>query len=145
MKTKDTLFAEELLQKNNYRITPGRIALLFFLRDAKKPLTATEIQKKITHTMDKVTLYRALEDFSRSKIVAKINLQDTAIYYEFLHADHHHHHIICEKCGKIEDIENCNQSNLQKEILKYSKNFTQINSHSLEFFGICKTCNKRNS
>jgi Fur family ferric uptake transcriptional regulator len=142
MKTKEVSSYEILLQKHGYRVTPGRIALLTFLSHAKSPLTTLDIQKKMNYKMDKVTLYRALEDFSISKIVARINLQDTAIYYELLHADHHHHHIVCEKCGKIEDIEICNQTSLQKEILKHSKNFTTINSHSLEFFGICRSCNK---
>lgn len=142
MKSKDIILFKELLRENGYRITPARMALLTFLIRSKNPLTAGDIQKELNYKMDKVTLYRALEDFAKSKIVAKINLQDTATYYEFLHEDHHHHHIVCEKCGKIEDIENCNQANLQKEVLKHSKNFTVINSHSLEFFGVCKTCSK---
>lgn len=142
MKSKDIFACEALLQEHGYRLTPGRIALLMFLKLAKKPLTVGEIQKQLTHKIDKVTLYRALEDFTKSKIVGKINLQDTATYYEFLNKDHHHHHIVCEKCGKIEDIENCNQTNLQKEIMKHSKSFTTVNFHSLEFFGVCKACTK---
>lgn len=142
MKSKDVVLFEELLRENGYRITPARIALLTFLSHSKNPLTVGDIQKEMKHKMDKVTLYRALEDFAKSKIVGKINLQDTATYYEFLHEDHHHHHIVCEKCGKIEDIENCNQTNLQKEVLKHSKSFAGINSHSLEFFGVCKACSK---
>lgn len=142
MKSKEILFCEELLHEHGYRLTPGRIALLTFLKKTKKPLTAVEIRKKLEYKMDKATLYRALEDFVASKIIEKINLQDTISYYEFCHADHHHHHIVCERCGKIEDIENCDQTNLQKEVLKHSKSFTSINSHSLEFFGVCKTCNK---
>ncbi len=133
---------ETLLQKHGYRVTSGRIALLTFLANSKTPLTAIDIQKKMSYTMDKVTLYRALEDFSVSKIVAKINLQGPAAYYEFLHHTHHHHHIKCEKCGKIEHMEICNQVSLEKEILKHSKSFAIINSHALEFFGICKACCK---
>lgn len=142
MKSKEILFCEDILQEHGYRLTPGRIALLTFLKKTKKPITAGEVQKKLEYKMDKVTLYRALEDFVASKIIEKINLQDTISYYEFHHVNHHHHHIVCEKCGKIEDIESCNQNNLQEKTLKHSKNFAVINSHSLEFFGICKMCNK---
>lgn len=131
---------KKLLREHGYRITPARIALLVFLHNTQKPLTAREIQKQTPHIMDKVTLYRALEDFTRSKFVVKINLQNTITYYEFHHKDHHHHHIMCEKCGKIEDIENCKKPNLQKEALRNSKEFSIINSHSLEFFGLCKKC-----
>lgn len=142
MKSKDVLLNEQVLQEHGYRVTTGRVALLMFLKQSKKPLTAGEIQKGMNNKIDKVTLYRALEDFTKSKIVGKINLQGTASYYEFLHKDHHHHHVVCEKCGKIEDIEHCEQANLQKGVLKSSKNFFSINSHSLEFFGLCKSCGK---
>ena len=142
MKSKDNLVCEALLTSHGYRLTSGRIALLTFLRSSKKPLSAGDIHKDMKYKMDKVTLYRALEDFASSKIIAKVNLQSTASYYEFIHADHHHHHIICEKCGKIEDIKNCNQSNLQKETIQSSTYFATVNSHSLEFFGVCKGCSR---
>jgi len=121
-------------------VTKGRVSMLVFLSRSSKPLTASEIQKGMGHTIDKVTLYRALEDFEKSKIITKVNLHGAATYYELIHEGHHHHHIVCEKCGRIEDIENCNQGSLQKEILKRSKSFVTISSHSLEFFGICKSC-----
>lgn len=143
MKTKDILIWEELLRGKGYRVTTKRILLLVALSRSKKPLTVGELQKETGHCMDKVTLYRALEDFATSKIVVRVNLNDSAAYYELLHKDHHHHHIVCEKCGKIEDIKHCKQTNLQKETLKHSKNFSIINSHSLEFFGLCKSCNKK--
>jgi Fur family ferric uptake transcriptional regulator len=142
MKSKDTLIIEGLLKAHNYRLTPGRIALLIFLKQSKKPLSTSQIQSDMNYTLDKVTLYRALEDFSNSKIITKIKLNDIATYYEFVHNGHHHHHIICEQCGKFEDIENCNQTSIQREILKHSKGFMLVTSHSLEFFGICKECSK---
>lgn len=142
MKSKDVIFCETILKEHSYRVTPGRVGLLLFLKRAKKPLSVGDIQTQLDYQIDKVTLYRALEDFVQSKIVAKISLRDTATYYEFVHDDHHHHHIVCERCGKIEDIESCDADSLQKEILKHSKSFKVINSHSLEFFGVCKECNK---
>lgn len=142
MKSTDVFYFEEILRDHGYRVTGRRVRLLMFLSNSKTPLSAANIQKELDHNMDKVTLYRALEDFVKSKIIGKVNLQGTATYYEFLHKDHHHHHIICEKCGKIEDIENCNQVNMIKETLKHSKLFSTIHSHSLEFFGVCNTCSK---
>jgi len=135
----------EILNEYGYRITKGRVALINFLISSKKPLTIDEIQKAMIHKIDRVTLYRALTDFTKSKIVTKINLQNSKVYYEFISKIHHHHHIICESCGRIEDIENCNQDNLQNKIIKSSKNFKIINSHSLEFFGICNNCFKTKS
>lgn len=139
MRSQDLTY-ETILRTHGYRVTEGRVSLLSFLAKAKSPLTVSQILKGLHGTLDKVTLYRALVDFSHKKIITKVNLQDTLTRYEFLHANHHHHHIICERCGKIEDIEHCEQPHLEKSILKHSKTFSAITSHSLEFFGICKKC-----
>lgn len=131
---------EEILRENGYRVTSGRLELLTLLRKARKPLTVREIQEQVS--LDKVTLYRALDEFIKTKLITKVNLSTTAAYYEFIHKDHHHHHIICNICGKIEDIEHCEPATFQKEVLRSSKNFNSITSHSLEFFGICTQCSR---
>lgn len=131
---------EELLVRHKYRITKGRVSLLTHLKNTKKPLTVKEIRKSLA--IDKVTLYRALEDFVASRIVAKINLYNDVAHYEFIHTGHHHHHVVCEQCGTIEDIELCEQKNLEKSVLKESKRFSIVTSHALEFFGICKSCTR---
>lgn len=143
MKSKEHQSCEHILREHGYRVTEGRVTLLMFMKSSKHPLSVNAIQEGIPSKIDKVTLYRALEDFSKSKIIAKVNFHNTATYYEFIHKDHHHHHIVCENCGKIEDIETCNGENLQKELLKSSKNFDLITSHSLEFFGVCKKCSAK--
>lgn len=47
---------------------------------------------------------------------------------------------LCKKCGKIEDAVNCEPRNIEKIVLKDSKNFKKIRSHSLEFFGPRNGC-----
>lgn len=143
MKSNERIACEELLSKHGFRVTSGRTELLLFLKQSKRPLSVAAIQKGVNISMDKVTLYRALEDFSKLKIITKVNLQSPLTYYEYIHDNHHHHHIICERCNTIEDIETCKQTNLQKNILTHSKKFSAVTSHSLEFFGICKECSLR--
>jgi Fur family ferric uptake transcriptional regulator len=140
MHVKDFEVEKHLLREHGYRATEGRMRLLNVLRSTHTPRTVNELYKYLHSILDKVTLYRALEDFAQSKIVTKVNLVEGVIHYEFLHKDHHHHHIVCEVCGKIEDIESCDQTNLIKETLSHSKQFKVINSHALEFFGTCSSC-----
>ena len=133
----------KILKDSGFRVTKGRVMLLSILRNTHSPFTANALHKKLQGKIDKVTLYRALEDFVEVNIVTKVNLMEGVMHYEFSHHDHHHHHIVCEKCGKIEDIESCDQQRLQKETLAHSQYFKIINSHSLEFFGICNACCKK--
>jgi Fur family ferric uptake transcriptional regulator len=138
METSTERMCEGLLTRHHYRVTRARVLLLTFLYRAKKPLTVKEIRQSIA--IDKVTLYRALEDFVASRIVMKLNLYDDVSHYELVHTGHHHHHVVCEHCGAIEDIELCEQKDLEKSVLKESKHFSIVTSHALEFFGICKSC-----
>lgn len=57
--------------------------------------------------------------------------------YECIFDRHHHHHIVCRTCGKIENVEACILGELEKMLAQ--KGYTDL-SHSLEFFGVCESC-----
>ncbi len=132
--------AIQILKENHYRLTKGKVEILLALLKADKPIRIEDIAKNLNVKLDIVTIYRAVNGFSGKGIIKKINLGDMAAYYEIHHAEHHHHHIICNICGLFEDIEDCHAINLEKKTLQISKSFETINSHSLEFFGLCKKC-----
>jgi len=92
--------------------------------------------------INQTTLYRALESLTDSGVVRKVDLGHAHVHYEIVEGVPHHHHIVCNSCGKIEDIQNCGSDALEKKILGLSKTFHLIKSHSLEFFGVCNACAK---
>lgn len=133
--------AEATLKDAGFRITTGRIAVLNALAKSPAPATIKDILKTITHIkLDQATVYRMLEAFREKGIVQMVNLEHDHSHWELTH---HHHHAICERCGKIVDISTCDLHALEADIKKVS-GFTAISRHSLEFFGICKACDKKN-
>jgi hypothetical protein len=54
----------------------------------------------------------------------------------------HHHHFICTNCKGVSDINLKNELDTEERSLERIYNVT-IKSHSLEFFGICSTCQGR--
>ncbi len=122
------------------RITPARMSLLKVLWGASMPLTVSEIQNKLQGVSDTVTLYRSLELFVKSGIVRKVDLQHGHAHYELVVGKKHHHHLVCQGCGTVEDITTCVPTSLEKGVLKKSKSFRSIISHSMEFFGMCRRC-----
>lgn len=125
------------LKAHGYRLTKPRQEIFAVLKH--KPQSVTEIlaqlhEKKLK--IDKVTVYRALENFVKIGLVAETQFKDGVSVYEL--ADHeHHHHVLCESCGRIEDI--CLDENLLLKAAKKSSSFF-IKSHRLEFFGLCQKC-----
>lgn len=127
---------EQLLRSNGLRATPQRIALLRALHRAHKPQTAEELHAKTD--ADLVTIYRNLQSLVKARVVQEARFKDASVRYELSHG--HHHHIVCTSCGTIEELESCNTSPLDRQTLEVSKKFSRINEHSLEFFGICRSC-----
>ena len=130
---------EHILREKGFKATIGRVALMQCMGKNREPLSIDEIAKKISKILDEANIYRSLEAFVKAGLVRKIDFQKSHSYYELSIARPHHHHIVCTKCGLIEDVTGCNQF-IQNNTLNKSKKFKTIDDHSLEFFGICRSC-----
>lgn len=140
-KTSDS-FLRDVLRSKGYRATPGKIALLRMLKESSHPLTIAEILVKIKNAKDTTTLYRSLDALVDSGVLRKVHFKERGARYEWHMDRSHHHHIVCEDCGKIEDVDICD-TGLDKEVLKQAKSFKKVKGHSIEFFGYCATCAKK--
>lgn len=134
-----------LLRKAELRATPGRIALLTLLEKEPKPLTVYEIEAKLKGALNQVTVYRALEALHAARIVKRVNLEHDHAHFELSAGREHHHHAICHNCGHIQNIEVPHALKPEQEALKRASDFDQIDSYSLEFFGLCKKCARHKS
>lgn len=129
----------------NIKKTPARSSILDFLNISSSPVDVKQIidylrSKKLN--TNKVTVYRILEVLYKNGIIDRVEFGEGKFRYE-VKGKNHHHHLICTKCGKVEDVKGEYMDNLQEEIYK-NKGFKVI-YHSLEFFGVCKAClNKQN-
>jgi Fe2+ or Zn2+ uptake regulation protein len=133
---------EEELRNMHLKVTPARLGVLSILESATIPLDVSAIQTYLSKnniTVDKVTVFRILHIFTEKGLTKSIQLHEGKFRYEY--ADNaKHHHFICENCGIIENIADCNIAELEKEI-QQTKGLL-IKRHSLEFFGLCPNCQK---
>ncbi len=127
-----------VLRARGYRATPGRLRLLAFLEHAERPLPVSLIYKGLNAAIDEVTLYRALEALCEAGVLNRVDMRKTGAHYEFAHS--HHHHLVCKTCGVIEDVKDCPDKSLESRVLLQSKQFNSIAAHSMEFFGVCRSC-----
>ena len=103
---------QDILQKlraMGERITVVKRELVAIISCGSEPLSATDILralKKQGITANKTTVYRQLSDMVSQKLLREVNLSDKNIRYELVEESGHHHHLVCEKCKKIEDIIN---------------------------------------
>ena len=109
--------------------------VLTVLEKQKYPVDVSSLVKKLD--VNKTTVYRQLEKYIAEGKIIEVELGDGKKRYELKSLDHHHH-LICNTCGKLEDIE-FDESQIMKQV--GSKTKFKIEKHSLEFFGICAECN----
>ncbi len=130
----------EKLRAGGYRLTVARKAIVEILAEGN-PLSAIDIHVKLQNRnikTDKVTIYREIEFLETQGILIAVQFQDRHRRYELASLGHHHH-LICEKCEKVEDIQFKENFHIQERDIARQKNF-KVLRHSLEFFGLCQRC-----
>jgi len=128
-----------ILKNAGLKITPARLAILALFSKECGPIDAFTVFKKLKNKhIDQVTVYRTLTSFLEKAIVVKVNLRKDSVYYEL--NNHHHHHIVCNACGAIEEFAICDVAAVTEKVIRRSKLFNRIDQHSLELFGVCKSC-----
>lgn len=131
---------KEELRDVNLKATPVRLEILKLLEVSDKPVDVASIIYYLSNKnidADPATVFRIINLFTSRGITRQIQLHEGRFRYE-LASKADHHHLICQKCGNIEDISDCNIDILEKEIDR-KKGF-RVSYHSLEFFGVCTRC-----
>lgn len=130
------------LKSAGLKVTAPRLAILKALNSAQQPLSAKGIFDALPKASraDQATIYRNLDSLLAENLIRQVNFQHDHNHYEL--AENHHHHTICESCGKVVDISQCDIASLEKQV-KTVSGFATINHHALEFFGLCKKCAKK--
>ena len=128
------------LRDVDLRATPARIAVMKFLEKVKQPVDVNTIINKVNREKiktDPATVFRIMNMLTKKGITIQIQFQEGKTRYE-LAGKAHHHHLVCEACGRIQDVSTSIAPTLEKEIQK-KQNFL-VKRHSLEFFGLCADC-----
>jgi Fur family ferric uptake transcriptional regulator len=128
------------MTKIGQRFTRTRKNIFEAIEHFNKPVSVQDIfsyLKKQKEEIDLTSIYRNLELMRKAGIVDIILFGEGKKRYELKIISEHHHHLVCEKCGDVEDIE-MQEKNLLKDVEKQSK--FKVLKHSLEFFGLCQDC-----
>ncbi len=129
------------IRNKGQRITKVRGVVVEIFINSVEPITAQDIllaMETMGMKVNKTTVYRELEFLQKIAIIKAIDFGDGLRRYELLQ-EGHHHHVICSKCRKVQDV--VLKVDLDEEENKIQKDTGfQIQSHSLEFFGLCPDC-----
>ena len=136
---------ENKLKDNSMKLTGQRKNILDLLAaNQDKHLAADEVHKLLQENNEKVgiaTVYRTLSLMEKLGFVCGIYLDDGCIRYQMndLTEKHQHHHLICDTCGKVIDMQDDLLDLLEKQV--HEKYGFLVKNHKVKLYGICKNCN----
>ena len=123
------------------RHTLQREAILDILRQTDSHPTADMIYeeaKKVIPHISKGTVYRNLNILREMGEISELNLNGMVSRFEG--NPDNHYHFRCEKCGRVFDLEEPVNGELDKQVTE--KTGFKVSYHQLEFRGLCKDCQK---
>ena len=94
------------LEGSGLRCTPQRYAVMAFLMDHTGHPTAAEIFEGVNRVdprCSRATTYNNLRDLVRAGLVREVAVEGRAARFDA--TGMRHHHFICDRCGKVEDME----------------------------------------
>ncbi|MFA6082331.1 MAG: transcriptional repressor [Patescibacteria group bacterium] len=125
------------------RQTQTKIAVSQYLANITKPVTIKDIYSAIKINNPSVafsTAYRIIHQMEQQKEVIRIDWRERGSYYEPAHLEHHHH-IVCNSCGLVIDVDHAT-INLNFHRIESLTHFI-ISEHSVEFRGLCEKCREK--
>jgi len=93
------------LEGSGLRCTPQRYAVMAFLMECNGHPTAAEIYKAVNRLdprSSKATTYNNLRDLVQAGLVREVAVEGRAAQFDAKGV--RHHHFICDRCGKVEDV-----------------------------------------
>ncbi|MGB4813072.1 MAG: ferric iron uptake transcriptional regulator [Methylophilaceae bacterium] len=132
------------LKNAGLKATLPRLRILSLFENSKdRHLSAEDIYKIMINSDEDVglaTVYRVLTQFEQAGLLIRHHFESGKAVFE-LNGGSHHDHIVCVKCGRVEEFYDGEIEKRQKSAAE--KLGFEMQDHSLTIYGTCKNgCEK---
>lgn len=133
------------LKDHNFRITPQRLAVLKVLAASEGHPSVEKIYESVRGefpTTSIATIYKTVALLKQIDELIEISFPDGSNRYDG-NKPYPHPHVICTQCKKIIDPDLSSLKDLTKEVAEETG--FQILAHRVDFFGVCRECQKHDA
>ncbi|HVA85048.1 MAG TPA: Fur family transcriptional regulator [Candidatus Saccharimonadales bacterium] len=138
MRTSDALGTA--LDRAGYAVTAPRRAVADLVEQRDGHFTALDLVTEARRRrlgVGRATVFRAIELFEELGLVERLDLP-TGEHAYVVCEPVHHHHVVCQRCGRDAEIEDCGIDALAASI--ESNTGYLVGLHRIELFGLCPAC-----
>ena len=132
---------KERLKAAGYKLTNARLAVLAAIEALGGHVTSAEVLAEVEaqdSAIGRASVFRTLDLLTRLGIIRPTYITSSMTPNYVLLPDGHHHHIICVRCSRVIEFEDCGLD--QMTAVLEEKLHVKLLGHLLEFFGICDLC-----
>ena len=120
----------------------ARLAVIELLARKDCSVTAIEIDDRLRATgqaIGRASVYRTLEQLEELKLVQRLEMGRGMASYERIEpSGEHHHHVVCESCGRVEPFED---PGLERAIGRLEDRVGfEVSEHEVVLRGRCPRC-----
>lgn len=129
------------LKQAGLKVTVPRIKVLQILEDnSNQHLSAENVYKLLLEQGEDVglaTVYRVLTQFETAGLVKRHNFEGGFAVFELSDGEHHDH-LVCTKCGLVEEF--IDELIEERQTIIAKKYNFKITDHILNIYGLCPKC-----
>ena len=129
--------SESLLRENGIKVTPQRLSIVEELY-GQVHLSVDELYdaiKKKFPSISLATVYKNINAMMEKNFIQEVKIPNQKSRYELTKEPHSH--VVCQDCGKVEDLE-LDLNSITNEAIKRTN--YKISSDALIFSGVCPDC-----
>jgi Fur family ferric uptake transcriptional regulator len=130
------------LRAAGYRRGVARARVIEFLDRQECCVGAQDLHRELRAQGERIGLasvYRVLEMLAERRLVQRLDLGDGVTRFEPIrHAEEHHHHIVCDDCGKIEPFADRRLERVIRDVEANSG--YEVAGHDVVLRGACRAC-----
>jgi len=130
------------LEGSGHRTTGPRRIVAELVADREGAFTAADLADAARARrlrVGRATIFRAIELFETLGVVERVDLPGGNHAYVAC-VPHHHHHVICWRCGRATEIGDIGIGSLARTVEQ--RTGYRVGEHRLEMFGLCPGCQR---
>ncbi len=129
-----------MLADAGLRATRQRTAIVRAMEREGRPVTAQSLHARLARAgrgPGLATIYRTLQALVQAGFARTFPAGEGEISYKLCDPGHHHH-LICERCGRVVEIPSCEIEAWATSAAR-RRGFS-VSSHQADIFGLCADC-----
>lgn len=132
---------EVYMAREGLRSTEQRRLIVEAFFESPEHVTLDELLDRVRSADSRVgyaTVYRTMKMLADGGIANERKFGDGFTRYELADGGTHHDHLICLRCGNIQEFEEPRIEELQEQLA--ARHGFEVHHHKHELYGFCKAC-----